>query len=192
MKKFGFGRKIGNGAVYGEAAGIVRPAKLIDPVTFSRLGLGRGLAVTGLQIANAYAVLANGGKTVAPHLVEKTVSTNGCATLFKGGPSVQAISEEASKLVASLMKDAMKEAFGEFAVDSAGAEIAGMIAETPIPASGKYSKTDYNVLSAGFFPADKPRWVVAICFSKPGPECSAGRVALPVFVELARKISCIE
>ena len=192
LKKFGFGRKIGNGTVYGEAAGIVRPAKNIDSVTFSRLGLGRGLAVTGLQIANAYAAIANGGRTVAPHLVEKTVSTNGCVTLFKSEPSVQAVSEASSRLVAALMKDTMTAAASEFAVDFAGVEIAGMIAETPIPANGKYSQSDFNVLAAGFYPADNPRWVVAIGFSKPKPEHSAGRVALPVFAEIVRKTSSVK
>ena len=189
LKKFGFGRKIGNGTMYGEAVGIIRPAKHIDPVTFSRLGLGRGLAVTGLQIANAYAALANEGKTVAPHLVEKTVSTNGCETLFRGETSVRVVSESSAKLVASLMKDAMRAAANEFSVDFSGVEIAGMIAETPIPEKGKYSKTDFNAFAAGFFPVHNPRWVVAIGFSKPKTECAAGRVALPVFAELVRKCS---
>ena len=192
LKKFGFGRKIGNRTVYGEAAGIVRPAKNIDSVTFSRLGLGRGLAVTGLQIANAYAAIANGGRTVAPHLVEKTVSTKGCVTLFKSEPSVQAVSEVSSRLVAALMKDTMTAAASEFAVDFAGVEIAGMIAETPIPANGNYSQSDFNVLAAGFYPANNPRWVVAIGFSKPKPEHSAGRVALPVFAEIVRKTSSMK
>ena len=150
---------------------------------------GRRLAVTGLQIANAYAALANEGKTVAPHLVEKMVSTNGCETLFRGETSVQVVSESSAKLVASLMKDAMRAAANEFSVDFSGVEIAGMIAETPIPEKGKYSKTDFNAFAAGFFPVHNPRWVVAIGFSKPKTECAAGRVALPVFAELVRKCS---
>ncbi len=189
LKKFGFGRKIGNGTVYGEAVGILRPAKHIDPVTFSRLGLGRGLAVTGLQLASAYATLANGGKTASPHLVEKTVSINGCETLFRGDPPVQVVSESSAKFVSSLMKDAMMAAAKEFSVDFSGVEIAGMIAEAPIPEKGKYSKTDFNSLAAAFFPAESPKWVVAIGFSRSKPEYSAGRIALPALAEIARTIS---
>jgi cell division protein FtsI/penicillin-binding protein 2 len=47
-------------------------------------------------------------------------------------------------------------------------------------------------LAAGFYPADNPRWVVAIGFSKPKPEHSAGRVALPVFAEIVRKTSSMK
>ncbi|MBR4894535.1 MAG: hypothetical protein IKZ36_04995 [Kiritimatiellae bacterium] len=189
LKKFGFGRKIGNGTVYGEAVGILRPAKHIDPVTFSRLGLGRGLAVTGLQLASAYATLANGGKTASPHLVEKTVSINGCETLFRGEPPVQVVSESSAKFVSSLMKDAMMAAAKEFSVDFSGVEIAGMIAEVPIPEKGKYSKTDFNSLAAAYFPAESPKWVVAIGFSRSKPEYLAGRIALPALAEIARTIS---
>ncbi|MBR4937993.1 MAG: hypothetical protein IKZ22_03885, partial [Kiritimatiellae bacterium] len=78
--RLGFGRKVGGGTIYGEEAGIVWASNRYDTVTLTRLGLGRGLAVTALQIANAYATLANGGKTVAPHLVAKVVSTNGVAS----------------------------------------------------------------------------------------------------------------
>jgi cell division protein FtsI/penicillin-binding protein 2 len=102
------------------------------------------------------------------------------------------VSEASSRLVAALMKDTMTAAASEFAVDFAGVEIAGMIAETPIPANGKYSQSDFNVLAAGFYPTDNPRWVVAIGFSKPKPEHSAGRVALPLFAEIVRKTSSMK
>lgn len=187
--RLGFGRKVGGGTIYGEEAGIVWASNKYDTVTLTRLGLGRGLAVTALQIANAYATLANGGKTVAPHLVVKTVSTNGVVSVFEPkAPAVQIVSEQTSKTVTSMMKDAMITAGKEFSVDLEGLDIAGTVSETRIPVNGEYSETDCNVAAAGFFPADIPKWVVVIGFGKPYPDCSAGRVALPVFVEIARKI----
>ena len=187
--RLGFGRKVGGGTIYGEEAGIVWASNRYDTVTLTRLGLGRGLAVTALQIANAYATLANGGKTVAPHLVVKTVSTNGVVSVFEPkAPAVQIVSEQTSKTVTSMMKDAMITAGKEFSVDLEGLDIAGTVAETRVPVKGEYSKNDYNVSAAGFFPADCPQWVVVIGFGKPSPDHLAGRVALPVFVEIARKI----
>ncbi|MBQ9740657.1 MAG: penicillin-binding protein 2, partial [Kiritimatiellae bacterium] len=190
LSRWGFGRKVGGGTVYGEEAGIVWASNRYDSVTLTRLGLGRGLAVTALQIANAYAALANGGKTVAPHLVAKVVSTNGVVSVYKAKePSERVISDKTSKTITSMMKDSIIAAAKEFSVDMEGLDVAGMISETRIPVTGEYSKTAYNVSAAGFFPVESPKWVLVIGFSKPNPDHSAGRVALPVFVDFARKIT---
>jgi cell division protein FtsI/penicillin-binding protein 2 len=146
--------------------------------------------VTALQIANAYAALANGGKTVAPHLVAKSVSTNGVVSAYESKePTVQIVSEQTSKTIALMMKDAMAAAAKEFSADFGGADVAGTIAETRIPVKGEYSKTDYNVSAAGFFPADCPQWVVVIGFGSPKTDHCAGRVALPIFADIVRKIT---
>ena len=188
--RLGFGRKVGGGTIYGEEAGIVWASNRYDTVTLTRLGLGRGLAVTALQIANAYATLANGGKTVAPHLVAKVVSTNGVASIHEAKePPMRFFSDETSKTIASMLKEAMITAGKEFSVDLEGLDIAGTVSETRIPVNGEYSETDCNVAAAGFFPAESPKWVVVIGFGKPSPDHLAGRVALPVFVEIARKIT---
>lgn len=188
--RLGFGRKVGGGTIYGEEAGIVWASNRYDTVTLTRLGLGRGLAVTALQIANAYATLANGGKMVAPHLIEKIVSTNGVASIHEAKePPMRFFSDETSKTIASMLKEAMITAGKEFSVDLEGLDIAGTVSETRIPVNGEYSETDCNVAAAGFFPAESPKWVVVIGFGKPSPDHLAGRVALPVFVEIARKIT---
>ena len=190
LSRWGFGRKVGGGTVYGEEAGIVWASNRYDTVTLTRLGLGRGLAVTGLQVANAYAALANGGKTVAPHLVMKIVSTNGVASVYKAKePFKKVVSDKTSKTIASMMKDAMIVAGKEFSVDLEGLDVAGMISETRIPVKGAYSDTDYNVSAAGFFPVATPKWVLVIGFGKPYPDCSAGRVALPAFSDIARRMT---
>ena len=187
--RIGFGRKVGDGTVYGEEKGIVWPSNRFDSVTLTRLGLGRGLAVTGLQIANAYAALANGGKTVAPHLVSKTVSTNGVETVHDSKrPPLQIVSDKTSRTITSMLKDAMIAAGKEFAVDLKDLDVAGAISETRLPVDGAYSETDYNVIAAGFFPTESPRWVLVIGFTKPHPVHSAGMVALPVFSDIAREI----
>ena len=174
----------------GLPTGIVWASNRYDTVTLTHLGLGRGLAVTALLIANAYATLANGGKTVAPHLVAKVVSTNGVASIHEAkAPPMRVFSDETSKTIASMLKEAMITAGKEFSVDLEGLDIAGMVSETRIPVNGEYSETDCNVAAAGFFPAESPKWVVVIGFGKPSPDHLAGRVALPVFVEIARKIT---
>ena len=187
--RLGFGRKVGGGTVYGEETGIVWASNRYDAVTLTRLGLGRGLAVTALQVANAYAALANGGKTVAPHLVAKVVSTNGVVSVYKAKESSErVISDKTSKTITSMMKDAMAAVAKEFSADFGGVDVAGMIAETRIPVKGVYSETDYNTSVAGFFPVDSPEWVLVIGFGRPKTDHCAGRSALPVFADIVRRI----
>ena len=189
LLRWGFGRKIGGGSVYGEEAGIVWASNRYDSVTLTRLGLGRGLAVTALQVANAYAALANGGKTVAAHLISKTVSTNGAETVFKPGKNaLPAVSGGAAREISTVMVDAMQAAAKEFNADFGGVNVAGMISETRIPVKGEYSKTDYDVAAAGFFPADNPRWVAVVWFRKPQSGHSAGCTALPTFADIVRAL----
>ena len=190
LLKFGFGSKVAGRTVYGEEAGIVRPAIKCAPVTLSRIGIGRGIAVTGLQIVNAYAILANGGLKIYPHLIDKTISTNGIESVFGSKTeSVRVVSEDASKEIAKMMVMVMREKTKEYSIDFGGVDVAGMIAKCPIVSDGKYSKTEFNVLFAGFFPADNPKWVVAIGFSKPKGRDSTGSHILQVFDEIVHEIS---
>ena len=82
----------------------------------------------------------------------------------------------------------MEKAKKKFAVDFGGVDVAGMMAKAPLVENRAYSKTNFNVHAAGFFPVDKPRWVVAVGFTKPQPDHSPGRIALPAFAEAVRMI----
>ncbi len=68
--RLGFGRKTGID-VAGEAAGLVRdPAlKHWSQVDVANGSFGQGVAVTQLQLATAFAAMANGGTLVTPHVV---------------------------------------------------------------------------------------------------------------------------
>ena len=187
---WGFGRKVCGGTVFGEAKGVLFPAGKLTPDTLELLKKGRITAVTGLQMANAYAAIANGGMAVSPHLIAKTVSTNGIESAFKPDTEpVRVISELVSKETTAKMTAALGAAAKKHSVDFAGVKVAGMIAESPVFQDGKYSKTGRNVLAVGFFPAGKPRWVVSVGFSNPKPEGSDGSIALAALAEIVRKTS---
>ncbi len=82
LKRFGFGSASGV-ELPGEASGILRPIsdwRDIDVVTAS---FGQGIAVTALQMARAYAVLANGGILVAPSILHKEERSEGAQRILK-------------------------------------------------------------------------------------------------------------
>ncbi len=71
--RFGLGQRTGLDLA-GEATGmVVDPAdREWQPVDLANRAFGQGMAVTQIQLAVAYAAMANGGSLVTPHLVQST------------------------------------------------------------------------------------------------------------------------
>ncbi len=74
ISRFGFGRKTGIDFP-GESSGIVLPRHLWSGSTIGTVPIGQGIAVTPIQLAAAYAAVANHGILVTPHLVDHIVGS---------------------------------------------------------------------------------------------------------------------
>ena len=70
IKRFGFGKKTGIDFP-GESPGAVLPLDQWSGSTIGNVPIGQGIAVTPIQMAAAYAAIANGGVWIQPHLVER-------------------------------------------------------------------------------------------------------------------------
>jgi cell division protein FtsI (penicillin-binding protein 3) len=70
VRKFGFGQKIGI-PLPGESAGKVRKLARWSKASLPSMSMGQEISVTTLQLAQAAAVIANGGLLVKPRLVLK-------------------------------------------------------------------------------------------------------------------------
>lgn len=70
IERFGFGRSTGL-AFPGESPGIVPRPEQWSGSTIGNIPIGQGIAVTAMQMAGAYAAVANGGVWVRPHLVAR-------------------------------------------------------------------------------------------------------------------------
>ena len=69
ISRFGFGEPTGIDFP-GESGGIVLPEKDWSGSTIGNVPIGQGIAVTPIQMAAAYAAIANRGIWVQPHLVD--------------------------------------------------------------------------------------------------------------------------
>src|SRR5947208_1226054 len=70
ISRFGFGRRTGIDSP-GESRGIMLAADEWSGSTIGNVPIGQGIAVTPMQMASAYAAIANGGMWARPHLVER-------------------------------------------------------------------------------------------------------------------------
>jgi cell division protein FtsI (penicillin-binding protein 3) len=205
---FGFGLKT-QIELPAESAGLLpTPGKLHPngklewsiPTPYS-LAIGHNILINAIQMVKAYAILANGGKSVQPHLVRKIVKTLPDGTkqvlvdkTLKESPK-QVLNPAFCKAIVHSMKFATKEGGTSKRADIMGYTEAGKSGTAEKVIDGNYAK-DHNISSfLGFAPAKNPRFVLLVSIDDPekkfipgvGKHQFGGICAAPVFREIATR-----
>lgn len=161
LRRLGFGAKTCASGISGEEVGIL-PATpenwRMDKTTAMRVGMGYGFAVTGLQIAQAYAALANHGRLVRPCLVKGTESVG-----------EQAVDPVAADTIFAMLKKPMTSTVQMYG-------------------NGKYIENAYIASCAGFLDDGQSQYAIILAFAKPHPAYTGEEVARPVWEEIAGEI----
>ncbi|HHE51548.1 MAG TPA: penicillin-binding protein 2 [Candidatus Acetothermia bacterium] len=153
----GFGEATGI-EVPGEVNGILRDVSKWSKLALASTAIGQSVGVTGIQLARAMAVVANGGNVLAPHIVKRVGDE---ATKI---PTVlRSVAAEASAAtMRTLMRAVVKDGTAPWA-DLPGFEVAGKTgtAQKAIPGKG-YVDGKYTSLFSGFFPVDAPKYLALV------------------------------
>jgi len=160
LTAFGFGRRTGI-QLPGEAPGNTHNLRRITPTTLASLAQGYALSVTPLQMALAYAALANGGTLFRPRLVVETRSRRG--QLFEAR-SPQAV---ARPLEADVVQGGLRDMMVRVVNSRTGTAkraksklytIAGKTGTTKqLNPDGHYDPREVVASFCGFAPAESPR-----------------------------------
>ena len=181
IARFGFGKETGIDFP-GESPGIVPPRDHWYGSAIGTIPIGQGFAVTPLQVAEAYATVANHGVWVQPHLVDHVVGGRR-PTIEKRRVLSPAIAQQ----VLTMLVDVVDEGTG---VEAAlpGYVVAGKTgtAAKPDPQTGGYSTSRYVASFVGMVPATHPRLLILVTVDEPRGAIFGGTVAAPVFREIAR------
>jgi cell division protein FtsI/penicillin-binding protein 2 len=180
ISRFGFGRKTGIDFP-GESPGIVLPKDQWSGSTIGNVPIGQGIAVTPVQMASAYAAIANGGVWSRPHLVDH-VDGGGRPSLHRR----RLVSRPIAGELMTMLKDVVAEGTGIYAAIP-GYQVAGKTgtAQKPDPHGG-YSSDKYVASFVGIVPASRPRLVVLVAVDEPHGAIWGGVVAAPAFQQIAR------
>lgn len=186
---FGFGSLTGIDFP-GEAGGRLRPPRTWSGRSLPTLAMGQEVAVTPLQVALAYAAIANGGVLMRPQLVLAEIGEEG--RLLDRLPP-RAVRRVLSPRTAGLMRE-----FLQAVVDSGTATraqlpwttVAGKTgtAQKYDPATGTYARGRYVSSFVGFAPADAPRLVCLVLVDEPRRGYYGGEVAAPIFRNILEDI----
>ena len=185
--RFGFGESTQSG-LPGEIGGVVTDSTDItwSPAQLATSSFGQGIAVTPLQIVQAYATIARGGVPIRPRLVTAVITDEG-VNRFEPQTGTRVISRETAATLTWMMQAVVDGVLGHPAqVD--GWPVAGKSGTSDVVEDGVYLENESLASFAGFAPAEDPRVVVLIRIDRPQGELYGGIVAAPIFSELMRAV----
>jgi len=173
LHRVGFGEITGIG-LPGERAGDLRKQENASPIALATLGYGYGLSVTTLQLAQAYAILANQG-------VKMPLSILRVSQLQAGK---QVVDPTVAKQMLELLELVVEGGTGHSA-HIPGYRVAGKTGTAWIVGQKGYEKHRYVSSFVGIAPVSDPLFVVAVVIRDPqGKNYLGGYVSAPVFKKI--------
>jgi cell division protein FtsI (penicillin-binding protein 3) len=180
---FGFGRRTGVGFP-AETSGILPPTRSWSKMSQASLAIGQELTASPLQIAVAYAAIANGGWLLRPRLVARVTDER---QSLDGGTQWRSrvLSPELCRRLRSMLEDVVTDGTGEGA-RVRGYRVAGKTGTAQLATNGAFDDIHHVAWFAGFFPQPEPRIVVVVAVEDPAAEIWGSTVAAPVFARIAQ------
>jgi cell division protein FtsI (penicillin-binding protein 3) len=175
VRKFGFANYT-ELPLPGESAGIVPEVEDYSGSSMGNLPIGQGLAVTPIQMMQAYAAIANGGILVKPRLVLDGEAAEGERVMSRrNAAQLQRMLEGVLGPTGTAPEAAVP-----------GYDLAGKTGTAQKPENGVYSESKYVASFIGFAPARDAKLLIAVIVDEPGGGINAGgEVAAPAFERIA-------
>lgn len=161
------------GAAYpGEASGHLAALPPERPIERATLAFGYGVSATPLQLARAYAAIANDGALPS-------------VSLLAGGERAEpepVMSARTAQAVRRMMEGVVQPDGTAPAAAVPGYRVAGKTGTVRKAVAGGYAEDRYTATFAGMAPVSDPRFVCVVTLDEPrGEHYYAGQVAAPVF-----------
>ncbi|MDP3814693.1 penicillin-binding protein 2 [Pseudomonas sp.] len=173
MGNLGFGQDTGLGFP-GERVGALPSHREWRQAETATLSYGYGLSVTAIQLAHAYATLANNGKLQPLSM-----------TRVDGQPEgAQVLPEDVAKTMQGMLQQVIEAPRGVFRAQVPGYHVSGKSGTARKASVGTkgYTANAYRSLFAGFGPSGNPRIALVVVIDEPSKAgYFGGLVSAPVF-----------
>lgn len=186
LKKFGVGEPSGLNFP-GESKGRLPELKNWSNTSFPTFSFGQGYTVNAVQIASMYATVANDGKRIPPTLIEGFIQTDGSFKAAEPKEAIEVISPQSAQIVREMMETVVSDEGTAPMASISGYRVGGKTGTAQVvdPECKCYSD-DVIASFIGMAPAENPEIVVAISIHHPKNGRWGGRLAGPVFKEVAQ------
>ena len=177
MARFGFGRRTGVDFP-GESPGLL--PSYWSGSTIGNVPIGQGVSVTSIQLASAYAAIANGGEWIQPHLLDHVLGQPS-PRLHRRRILAPGIDRELRTMLKGVVSD---QGTGQLAAIP-GYTVAGKTGTAQKPGSHGYIPGAYVATFVGMVPATSPHLLVLVSVDEPHGAIFGGIVAAPAFAQIA-------
>lgn len=177
----------------GEARGIVRKPSSWKPIDIANISFGQGAAFTPLQMLRAFAVIANGGYLVRPHVVSKIRSSDTSELVWESRPErTEVLSADLTRNLTKMLTQVTDQGGTGSLAAVPGFQVAGKTgtAQKLVESEegGKYYSSENSRVSfIGYVPAGRPRFIAYVMYDDPKGHASGGATAAPSFRRFAER-----
>jgi cell division protein FtsI/penicillin-binding protein 2 len=185
VKNFGFGQ-VTNIDLQPEAAGNIKTLDTNQEIYLATASFGQGISVTPMQLVKAYAAIANEGKLVEPHVIDRVIKTDGTQEVVQSKIVGQVISPKTAKILGSMMVSVVQSGHGMKA-QIPNYLVAGKTGTAQVPDFQKGGYSDQVIHTfVGFAPYDDPRFVMLVKLDNVKNAPFAESTATPMFSKIGR------
>jgi cell division protein FtsI (penicillin-binding protein 3) len=157
----------------GVVSGRLRPWQTWKPIEHATMSYGYGIAVSLMQLAQAYTVFAHDGALI-PVTLQKTDA--------QAAPGARILSAEHAVQVRQMLHMVTGPGGTAPKAQTQGYSVGGKTGTArKLDANGTYSMRDYRSVFVGLAPVARPRIIVAVMIDQPVGQIYGGDVAAPVF-----------
>lgn len=189
VKKMGFGTKTGI-ELPAETQGIVRAPEKWNGDSQASMSIGYEIGVTALQMASAFATIANNGIRAQPHIVKEIRRSGEAANVVTQPQQTQIVTPHTAQSLKTMLRQVVLTGTGR------RAQLNGYTAAGKTGTAWKFDAKSKSVDSSkyissfiGMAPAENPEIVVAVVMDEPKAGArDGGMVSAPVFREIAQQL----
>ncbi len=184
MRAFGLGTPTAIVWPYQPAGLLLNPSNYYATGKYST-AIGYGVAVTGMQMLDAFATIANGGVTRPPTLVDATIDAKGTRHPEAAEPGTRVVSSYTASEMTHMMEGVVANGTGACAAIP-GYVVAGKTgtAKKALPTGG-YTSASTMASFIGYAPAENPRFATLVVLDENNLSYG-GAVSAPVFSEITQ------
>ncbi len=187
-QRFGFGQPTGI-ELPAEERGIFRSPKSWNGDSLASMSIGYEISVSALQMATAYATIANDGVRIQPHII-KEIRQDGKVISSTEAQARQVVTADTARYLKRMLREVVLKGTGK------RAQLNGYTSAGKTGTAWKYNAKLKRVDSGkyvssfiGMAPADNPSVVIAVVMDEPsGGARDGGQVSAPVFRNIAEQI----
>ena len=192
LSSYGFSSKKSALGFPGEANGHISPWNTWADVRFANVAFGHGFIVTGMELVQAMAAIANGGNVMKPTLIDRIVAADGVVLMSSMTEDFgRAAKTETARLLRGVLRQVVEDPHGTASkAKTKNYSTAGKTgtAQKVEPGVHGYAKDKYIASFLGFSPVEDPHLVIYVEIDEPREKPFYGGIwAAPVFSGIAER-----